>query len=229
MFGLCNLCGFLIVRLNSTGRGTRCLRCRSTQVHRAVGLAIHELPLPAEPRVYELSSRGALFRHLKLRYPNMYFSEYYDDVPPGQKKGNVVCQDLHELLLADESFDLVTSTEVFEHVPDDRQGFREVCRVLAPGGHFVFTVPLGDFSETIERCRVAPDGSIVHSLPPEYHGDRIRGKNSVLAFRNYGLDILDRLRACGFEARVARYACRRRRIADQKVVVARKSANLEAT
>ncbi|MFM7788404.1 MAG: methyltransferase domain-containing protein, partial [Microcystis panniformis] len=30
-------------------------------------------------------------------------------------KNSVVCQDVQNLLLNDESFDLVTSTEVFEH------------------------------------------------------------------------------------------------------------------
>src|SRR5262245_53973889 len=197
MFGLCNLCGFLVVRLNSTVRGPRCLRCRSTQVHRAVGLELARLTLPADARVYELSSRGALYRFLKGRFRHFHFSEYYDDVPPGQKKGNVECQDVQRLLLPDEAFDLVTSTEVFEHVPDDRQGFREMHRVLARGGRFVFTVPLGDFPNTVERCHVAPDGTLVHRLAPEYHGDRIRGRQAVLAFRNYGMDILDRLRECG--------------------------------
>ena len=51
------------------------------------------------------------------------------------------------------------------------------------------------------------DGSVRHLLPPEYHGDRIRGPGRVLAYRTYGLDVTDRLAAAGFrDARIARPA-----------------------
>ena len=45
-------------------------------------------------------------------------------------------------MYGDASFDLCTSTEVFEHMPDDLNGFSEIRRVLRPGGRFVFTVLL---------------------------------------------------------------------------------------
>lgn len=41
----------------------------------------------------------------------------------------------------DESFDLVFSNEVLEHVQDDRQAVREAVRVLAPGGSLAIFVP----------------------------------------------------------------------------------------
>ena len=37
-------------------------------------------------------------------------------------------------------------------------------------------------------------------LPPEYHGDWIRGARRVLCFRNYGGDIVSRLLAAGFRS-----------------------------
>ena len=50
---------------------------------------------------------------------------------------------------------------------------------------------------TVERA-VLSGGTIRHLLEPEYHGDVIRGQGRVLCFRNYGLDIVERLKACGF-------------------------------
>ena len=129
--------------------------------------------------------------------PDLTCSEYFDDVPPGQRRDGVLCQDVQQLTFAGASFDLCTSTEVFEHVPDDLRGFREVRRVLKPGGIFLFTVPLTDAPATVERARLE-HGHIIHLLPPEYHGDRIRGRHHVLAFRNYGRDIIDRLLVSGF-------------------------------
>ena len=98
----------------------------------------------------------------------------------------------------DESFDLCTSTEVFEHVPDDLKGFREIHRVLKPGGLFLFTVPLSDRRKTVERARLN-DGKLIFLEEPEYHDDHILGVGSVLCYRNYGLDIVDRLGRADFK------------------------------
>lgn len=148
--------------------------------------------------VYELSSRGALLRFLRRNYRNLYFSEYFYNVPPGGTRKGIPCQDVQELMLPDGSFDLVTCTEVFEHVPDDRRGFREIHRVLKEKGRLVFTVPLRDDEKTKERARLGPDGEITLLEEPEFHLEWVRGRKRVLAFRTYGMDITDRLSEAGF-------------------------------
>lgn len=47
--------------------------------------------------------------------------------------------------LPGESFDLVVSVEVLEHVEDDNTFVSEISRVLKPGGRFIMTTPNGDF------------------------------------------------------------------------------------
>ena len=220
-FPMCNLCGWPLVRINRSVFGTRCVRCLSTQIHRAIGWVIDSLSLPGCPRVYELSSRGALFAYLRSRWPNLYFSEYIGEVPPGERKNGIPCQDVMSLRLPDASFDLVTSTEVFEHVPNDRRGFSEVYRVLKPGGYKVFSVPLSMGENTRERA-VPYSGGVKHLLEPEYHSDRIRGRWTVLAYRNYGADIVERLREAGFSPEIREVDSDRHRIRNQYVVVARK-------
>lgn len=220
---VCNLCGFPVVRLHRGDAGQRCVRCLSTFRHRAIGRVLDDQPIPSDAAVYELSSRGALHRYLVRRFSDVTASEYFDDVPPGSHKGGVQCQDVEHLTYPDRSFDVVTSTEVFEHVADDAQGFREVLRVLRPGGHFVFTVPLTEEPDTIERA-VRRNGDIVHLLEPEFHGDRLRGQGAVLAFRTYGRDIVERLAAAGFVASIARIASARNAICHGRVVVGRRPA-----
>jgi SAM-dependent methyltransferase len=219
----CNLCGFPVLRLHPGQAGRRCLRCLSTFRHRAVGAVLAGLGLGRDASVYELSSRGALCRYLQRTFARVTVSELFDDVTPGGFRGDVQCQDVQRLTYDEAAFDLVTSTEVFEHVPDDLRAFAEIHRVLRGGGFLVFTVPLMDAGVTLERARLR-DGRVEHLVEPEYHGDRLRGRSGVLAFRTYGLDILGRLRTAGFEPRLERIEDRAHAIADGKVVVAHKLA-----
>jgi SAM-dependent methyltransferase len=53
----------------------------------------------------------------------------------------VLCGAAEALPFETDSFDLVLSHEVIEHVQDDRQSIREIVRVLRPGGRLVLFCP----------------------------------------------------------------------------------------
>lgn len=222
----CNLCGIPVFRLYHGPLGERCLRCFSTFVHRATGIVVNDLNLPASAAVYELSSHGAWFNYLRRRFRNATFSEFFEHLAPGDFRNGVQCQDVQHLTYPDETFDLVTCTEVFEHVADDRRGFAEVYRVLRRSGWFVFTVPLQLDALTTERAYVR-DGQIQHILPPEYHWAYkpfwpLLGRMKVLAFRNYGLDIRQRLESAGFQVEIRVIDDPKHAIRDARVIVCNK-------
>jgi SAM-dependent methyltransferase len=202
----CPLCGpTLLVRLARQEIAVRCLRCGASAVTMSIVSVIKAfVPDLDDKEVYEMSSRGPLLGFLKARCRQVTCSEYFDDVPAGEFRGEVQCQDVQRLTYPDGRFDLCTSTEVFEHVADDAKGFSEVRRVLKPRGLFIFTVPLSPADTTVERATIEhgqdarATGRIRHLLPPEYHGDWIRGVRRVLSFRDYGRDIVTRLLAAGF-------------------------------
>jgi SAM-dependent methyltransferase len=195
----CSLCGFsLLVKLGNSEHAVRCMRCGASPVAMSlVEVLLQRVPGIGASTVYELSSRGPLFRFLRGHAGKLVFSEFFDDVQPGVSKNGVPCQDVQNLTWPDQSFDLCTSTDVFEHVADDARAFAEMHRVLRPGGTFLFTVPMHMQGETIERAIIGED-RIEYLLPPEYHDDHIRGLSQVLCFRNYGDDIVSRLQAQGF-------------------------------
>lgn len=222
--GVCPLCeGSRFLRFSRDLLGTRCLACQASAISMAIGTVVgREVPNLAEARVCELSARGPFHAFLARRAGELSGSEYYDGVETGEIRDGAACQDVQRLTYEDACFDLCTSTEVFEHVPDDRRGFSELYRVLKPGGRLVFTVPLSDEPTTCERA-TGTGGELQHLRPPTYHDDFIRGAGRVLVYRDYGLDIVDRLGDAGFaDARVEHVADPAGFGAVARVVVARK-------
>ena len=57
----------------------------------------------------------------------------------------VVRADIEKIPFAANSFDLATSFDVVQSVPDDRTALREMARVLRPGGHAVLNVTAMDW------------------------------------------------------------------------------------
>lgn len=58
-----------------------------------------------------------------------------------QELPNIRVAPAETLPYPDDSFDIVLSHEVIEHVADDRQAIVEAVRVLGPGGHLVIFAP----------------------------------------------------------------------------------------
>ena len=149
----------------------------------------------AKLHIYSTSTVGRVHETL-ASLPNYVASEYMDAVPPGEMRDGVRCEDLTELRLPADSFDLVVSEEVLEHVQDLEAAFLEVRRVLKPGGHFIFTVPVHEGHDTRTRATFDDTGAVQHLLPPVYHGDPVREAGS-LVFTDFGRDLPHRLAALG--------------------------------
>src|ERR1017187_9694168 len=58
-----------------------------------------------------------------------------------ESKIDLICGDITKLPLADNGFDAVVSSRVFQYLPDPVLGVREAFRVLKPGGVFVVAIP----------------------------------------------------------------------------------------
>lgn len=166
--------------------------------------------LASEPglRVYNTEAHGSLHAALGGA-PGYVASEYFG---PELRSGDwgpqgVLHEDLQDLSFEDQSFDLVLSTDVLEHVADPYRAHAEIHRVLRPGGHHVFTVPFLDGSLLDDvRATQGPDGAVEHHAEPIYHIDPLRIEEGALVFTLFGLEMLPKLARLGLETTVYRPA-----------------------
>lgn len=142
-------------------------------------------------RVYEPAVFGAFSRRTMRRAASFITSEFLDGAEPGEVADGRRHEDIRSLSFANASFDLVITSEVFEHVADPWPGFAEVRRVLRPGGRHVFTVPVVRGRPTSSR-----DGQ-----PAVYHIDPLRPRGSLVE-TDFGDDLPDLLRDHGFDTAV---------------------------
>ncbi|NWG20752.1 MAG: methyltransferase domain-containing protein [Chloroflexi bacterium] len=189
--------------------GFICPRCHLNGRQRFLYIAVRhliEVKPPISPYIAERVT--TLYGRLQELIPNLAGSEYLGaDRRPGKTypvAGNhgtttyVEHQDLTSLSFSDRSKDLIITADVLEHVPDCRQAFNEIYRVLVDGGVLLASIPFSDSRDTtIIRARLNADGTIEHLLPPEIHGNPVDASGS-LAFYSYGWDLLDMLRQTGF-------------------------------
>lgn len=119
------------------------------------------------------------------------YSHYFPDTPRGKTDPvhKARCENLEALTFADNSFDLIITQDVMEHVFNPAAAFREIARVLRPGGAHVFTVPLVRKTEASRpRAVRSVSGEVEHLLDPEYHGNPVDSKGSLVT-TDWGNDI----------------------------------------
>ena len=140
----------------------------------------------------------ALWLQRQLGVERLFCSEFLEDSE--QSFADIPHQDLCNLSFSDASFDLVLCNELFEHVQDLELAFREIARVLRPGGRLLTTCPLAfGQQDSIVKARHNPaTGEADVSGEPDYHGDPVRPQQGSLVYRIPGWEILEQLQQAGF-------------------------------
>jgi SAM-dependent methyltransferase len=149
--------------------------------------------------IYLTEQVTPIYNYFKGKYKNTIGSEYLGDaIPFGSKnKSGIQNEDLCNLSFDNESFDILVSLDVLEHIPNHEKAFRECSRVLKPGGRMMWSVPfIPNSAKNSIRAKLT-NGEIEHILPPEYHGDPLSDKG-VLCFQHFGWEMLEQVRQAGF-------------------------------
>ncbi|BAZ42789.1 type 11 methyltransferase [Calothrix sp. NIES-4101] len=222
--GTCNICGnitfFVCIDAKTARNNMYCPFCYSSSRKRHVAkvlleqIAKSQIEKPKNIKKISSIAQLATVNHgsfynadvddafFKYLHPSESYicSSFQPGIQPGiETRKRVYCQSLEKLTFADASFDFVITEDVLEHVRHHEQAFQELHRVLKPGGYHIFTIPCNFDQVTILRVDTSGDEDI-HLLPPEYHGDRLRGQ--ILAYRTFGIDIFEFLDKIGFKTQV---------------------------
>jgi SAM-dependent methyltransferase len=144
----------------------------------------------------------ALWLRRHLGDERLICSEFLEEAE--QRHSDIPHQDLCNLSFADASFDLVLCNELFEHLQDMDIAFREVARVLRPGGRLVGTCPMAfGQQEAIVKAVHDPETGMSELLgDAELHGDPVRPETGSLVYRIPGWDVVGQLQAAGFREAV---------------------------
>lgn len=157
-----------------------------TQIPFSLGVVTYPIP-------YYLSMNKDIKLYLS------YFSQKPDRHWVNEE--NVSQQNLESLKYKSETFDLVITSDVMEHVRLPHKAHAEIARVVKSKGFYLFTVP-HDRTQQESECYVkihdendpAKDEYLVE---PIYHGDP-NSKDSALVYTNFGLDLDKTLQSLGF-------------------------------
>ncbi|MEC0227962.1 class I SAM-dependent methyltransferase [Paenibacillus alba] len=194
---LCYVCGktsnFSIIDNATLLREAKCQYCNASIRNSDTAKIImkfaigRELPLAEgidiiiESQISILESQASGPIHdILMKSPNYFCFEYFQDVKTGEYISGIMSNNLEQLTFKDDSFDIVISQDVLEHVLNPDKAFIEINRVLKRNGHHVFTVPLHEDRKTKSRI----------NSRPIYHGDPL-SEHGSLVITDWGSDITE--------------------------------------
>jgi SAM-dependent methyltransferase len=153
------------------------------------------VPKYRELRIHDIAPvmRGISLK-LKQQCEGYVFTNYFPNTLPGAVLNGIRNENIEAQTFPDNSFELVISLDVMEHVNRPDLAFREVARTLIFGGYYIFSVPTyRHLAESRRRAYYRDEGDVEHiEMPPEYHGNPFSKEGSLVTF-HYGYDLVQNI------------------------------------
>lgn len=218
----CNTCGRLSIAkprsLNNPYIELResiiCFFCRSSNRNRQIAsvilnsemikknyFSLREFALKEKFIIYNTENERSVHDSLK-RMTGYVSSEYLGEkYNSGEIVDGIMHQDIMETSFPDNCYDIVLSSDILEHVSDPWKAFKEIYRILKPGGSHIFTVPFYQDRSCGEVRAILENKKITYLKEPIYHIDPLRPEGT-LVFNIFSIDILPELEKIGFETKM---------------------------
>jgi hypothetical protein len=153
--------------------------------------------------IWNTESTGPITNLLEENGDDSFISSEY--FGPQYESGDIIQstrnEDVQNTSFLNNYFDLIISTEVFEHVPRPYVGFSEIYRILKPGGKHIFTVPFSVNDYQDNKLAEIFNNKLRFFKKPVFHGDPVR-KEGIPVFTIFGLEMVDKLCQIGFSVAV---------------------------
>jgi SAM-dependent methyltransferase len=171
-----------------------CNNCSSIPRERALMYCIEKFyPNWRELNIHESSpaNRGASLK-LKNNCKNYIGTHYFPNFAIGKTHSTGWRnEDLENQTFPDESFDLVVTQDVMEHIFNPGLAFSEIARTLKKGGAHIFTVPLVNKEKaSIINAKKDREGNVIILGNHDYHGNPVDSQGSLVTMY-WGYDICD--------------------------------------
>lgn len=154
----CNLCGYESdLEFMHFGHGHRpnekCPNCYSIKRTRYLWYYIEnytDILEREDVHILHTAPETSIYKKLKKRYGDNYISS---DIVDTAYVDEII--DIQDIPYPDNTFDLIITSHVLEHVPDYKKALREFHRVLKEKGYLIMLVPsLYELDETFEEPQV---------------------------------------------------------------------------
>lgn len=161
------------------------------------------------------SAISNLFR----RTPGYIRCSYLPDRPWGSEiEPNYYNINLENIDFDNQSFDIVLTSDVMEHVRNADTAHVEIQRILKPNGAYIFNVPYDEDSEYDIQLVDTTSAEDKYLCSPQYHGDPLTG--GILAYRIFGRDLIAKLSGLGYQVSFRRIEQLANLVTDGDVFVA---------
>ena len=189
----CPVCDKLSKKFVKHGivENARCVHCGAHERHRIVWLYLNrktDLFNGAPKKMLTVGVDLPFEKPLKSRLGANYLTaDLFDPLA-------MIKMDVTNIHYPDASFDVIYCSHVLAYVPNDRQGMRELFRVLKPHGWAILADPIR-YTKTIDLPFIDKASSTFKTFDTEED-----------IFHHYGPDYEERLRAAGFKTQAIRPA-----------------------
>lgn len=175
-----------------------CVNCGSIPRQRGLMLIIEKYyPNWRDLKIHESSPgicsiTNKFISECKGYVPSYFFSK----IEPGKLINGYRNENLEKQTFCDETFDIIITQDVFEHIYNPEKAFSEIARTLKHEGSHIFTVPLiNKFNKTEIWAKQDNNCEPIFLKTEEWHGNPIDNRGSPVTM-HYGFDIIDFIKEC---------------------------------